>query len=247
MVSERSSGRHAEQQADNSLRLCAATRASRPPGELIRFVSGPGRTIVPDLARRLPGRGVWVTADRDSITRAIASRAFARSLKAAVEVPSDLADQVERLMVRRVADALSLANKAGAVLAGFDKIDRRIAAGGLVALVHASDAAQDGRGRLDRKFMAVEGPDAAGRIVAVLTVEQMSLAIGRPNVVHAGLNKGGASDRVLAEAGRLMRYRSGFGHSLGHAAERPDASEDAREASAQSANMDPLEDPNLDA
>lgn len=199
---------------EDSLRLCAATRVTRQPADLIRFVAGPDGAIVPDLARRLPGRGVWVTADRESIGLAVSGKAFARSLKAPVGVAADLPDLVEGLLERRVIDALALANKSGSVLTGFEKIDRKLTAGAVVALVHGSDAAAGGREKLDRKFAAIAGGHtAAVRIVKPLTIEQMSLAIGRPNVVHAALIKGGATERFLVEAGRLQRYRSGLGHS----------------------------------
>lgn len=249
MAGGRSAGRSAGPQLEDSLRLCAATRASRPPGELIRFVAGPDHVLVPDLARRLPGRGVWITADRESVTRAVTSRAFAKSLKRQVEVPPDLPDRVEALLVRRTAEALSIANKAGAATMGFEKLDRKLADRAIYVLLHASDAASDGRDKLDRKFLAINGQSAAGRIVAVLTVEQMSLANGRPNVVHAGLNKGGASDRFLAEAGRLMRYRSGIGRFVGSAETKlDDAPRAPSHASvrAPSAAVDPLVDPNQD-
>lgn len=231
MVRERSTGRHARSQSEQTLRLCAATRVECSPEDLIRFVVGPDGIIVPDLARRLPGRGVWVTADRASVQRALATNAFAKSLKRKVEAPADLADHLEILLVRRVCDALSLANKAGLIITGFEKIDRRLADRGVAALLHGSDAALDGRDKLDRKFLAIFGPAAASRIVAVLTVDQMSLAIGRPNVVHAALNMGGASDRFLAEAGRLTRYRSGLVH---HSASR-----DAAQVLTETANLDP--------
>ncbi|MGD9671136.1 MAG: RNA-binding protein [Hyphomicrobiaceae bacterium] len=231
MVRERSTGRHAGSQLEHMLRLCAATRVERSPEDLIRFVAGPDGVVVPDLARRLPGRGVWVTADRASVQHAVAKQAFAKSLKRKVEAAADLADLVENLLLRRVCDALSLANKAGGIVTGFEKVDRGLADGGISGLVHGSDAASDGRQKLDRKFLAIHGPGAASRIVAVLTVDQMSLAMGRPNVVHAGLNTGGASDRFLAEAGRLKRYRSGIAHHS--------ASFDAVEVLTETANLDP--------
>lgn len=231
VVREQSAGRAAELQPEQRLRLCAATRVERDPAELIRFVAGPDGTLVPDLAGRLPGRGVWVTADRESVARAVAGRAFARSLKRKIDVRPDLPDAVERLLERRVGEALSLANKAGAVVMGFEKIDRRLSEGSVRGLLHGTDAGADGRTRLDRKFLAIEGDRAASRIAAVLTVEQMSLAIGRPNVVHAALNRGGASDRLLAEAGRLRRYRSGIAHQ--------NASADASDAQHETAQQDP--------
>ena len=231
MVRERSTGRNARSQSEQTLRLCAATRVERSPDDLIRFVAGPDGIIVPDLAQRLPGRGVWVSADRVSVQRAVATHAFAKSLKRKVEAAADLSGLVESLLIRRVCDAMSLANKAGAIVTGFEKISYRLIDDSVYALAHGSDASADGRQKLDRKFLAINGSDAASRIVAVLTVEQMSLAIGRPNVVHAALNRGGASDRFLAETGRLKRYRLGIAHQS--------ASDDAVEVVTETANLDP--------
>jgi len=166
---------------------------------------------VPDLARRLPGRGVWVSASQDQVAKAVKAKAFARSLKQQVDVDADLAERVGHLIERRVIDALALANKAGLVVTGFERIDSRLPAGDVAALVHGSDASADGAAKLDRRFRSIGNGDECS-VVAPLTVEQMSLAIGRPNVVHAALIKGGATERFLIEAGRLVRYRSGFGH-----------------------------------
>jgi hypothetical protein len=187
------------------------TRCERPTSELIRFVAGPDGAIVPDLAGRLPGRGVWITASSEAVVRSVATKAFARSLKRPVAVPADLAAQVERLLERRALEALALANKAGQVVAGFAKIEAEVTAGTAMALLHAVEAASDGREKLDRRFKAMAasgGREAA--IVACLTIEQMSLALGRANVVHAALQEGGAARRVLAETERLTRFRSGL-------------------------------------
>lgn len=195
-----------------SMRRCAVTRAELAPDDLIRFVVDPGGTIVPDLARKLPGRGVWVRADAATVTAAVKANAFAKSLKRQVAVPADLSQTVETLFVKRVLDALSLANKAGLVTTGFDRVDALLGSGQTAVLVHGSNAAADGRGKLDRKFQAIgreKGQPPA--IVDWLTIEQLSLAIGRSNVVHAGLKQGGATQRFLKGAERLQRYRSGFG------------------------------------
>lgn len=192
------------------LRTCIVTREQKPPEELIRFVEGPDGQIVPDVARRLPGRGVWVTAERRAIAEAVKRKAFARSLKRQVAVPPDLPDTVERLLVKRAMDALSLANKAGLVTSGFTRIEAAIAAGSVAALLHGREAAADGAGKLDRRFQAVCGQTGKpAPIVWELTVEQMSLALGRSNVVHAALGAGGATTNFLNEVGRVTRYRSG--------------------------------------
>jgi predicted RNA-binding protein YlxR (DUF448 family) len=193
------------------LRLCAVSRIQRTPDELIRFVPGPDGTLVPDLARRLPGRGVWVTATRQALEAAVKKNAFQRSLRSQVRVPADLPAVVEHLMAKRLADAVSLANKAGLLVAGFTKVEELIGRGSAAVLLHASDAAADGVARLDRKFRALWGPEKAEQAtVRELSSEELSLAIGRANVIHAAASEGGASRRMQHEALRLKRYRSGL-------------------------------------
>jgi len=203
---------HAGERAatDGPVRLCAVSRAEKSTDELIRFVLGPDGAIVPDLARRLPGRGVWVTATRATVAMAARRNVFARSLKRPVSVPADLADQVERLMSKRLAEALSLAKKAGLAVSGFAKVDEQIERGRAAVLLHASDAAADGVAKLDRKFKALIGEEAAQTAtIRELTGSEMSLALGLSNVIHAASSQGGASKRIVQEAERLRRYRSG--------------------------------------
>lgn len=204
----------AAETASGSLRRCALTRTERPPEDLIRFVVDPSGSIVPDLARKLPGRGVWVTADMQSVAAAAKANAFAKSLKRQVNVPADLPLVLETLFIKRAIQALSLANKAGLVTSGFEKVEALAASGKAAALLHGSDAALDGRNKLDRKFTAVSRDKGqTPTIVDWLTIAQLSLAIGRSNVVHAGLKHGGATKRFLGEAERLQRYRSGLSAS----------------------------------
>lgn len=195
--------------ADGPLRLCAVSRVHKSPDELIRFVLGPEGVIAPDLARRLPGRGVWVDATRKSVTAAVHRQVFARSLKQAVFLPDDLPGLIERLMVKRLGEAISIANKAGLLTVGFGKVDELISRGQAAVLIHATDGAKDGSAKLDRKFKALLGPERATEVtVAELTGPELDLAIGRSNVVHAAASEGGASQRILQEAMRVRRYRS---------------------------------------
>jgi hypothetical protein len=190
-------------------RQCAVTRDERPATDLIRFVAGPEGDIVPDLVGKLPGRGVSITATTAMVEAAVKRNVFARSLKRALRVPPDLAARVDRLMWDRLRQALSFAQKAGLVVSGFAKVEAAIDAGQLVALVQAGDAAEDGVQRLARKFRAVQL--AAGRdapVARILSIADLSLAICRSNVVHAGLTAGGQSRIVMDEARRLLRYRS---------------------------------------
>ena len=196
------------------IRLCAVTRIHHPVENLVRFVLAPDGTIVPDLARRLPGRGVWVEARRETVVVALRRKAFARSLQRQVAVPDDLPDQVERLMTRRLAEAVSLANKAGLLVTGFAKVQELIGEGRAAVLIHAADGAPDGVEKLTRKLRAQMAADgdaqrAGHAIVTELTGPQLDLAIGRSNVVHAAASGGGAAQRIVQEAGRLRRYRSG--------------------------------------
>jgi predicted RNA-binding protein YlxR (DUF448 family) len=205
----------AEAADSGPLRLCAVSRVQKPPEALIRFVAGPDGKIVPDLARRLPGRGVWVDATREAVAEAVRRKAFAKSLKQNVSVAADLPDLVERLLQKRLAEAVSLANKAGLLVAGFAKVEELIEAGEAVALIHAADAAADGVGKLDRKFKALRGPnDTPATIVRELAGAELSLAMGRPNVIHAAAAEGGASLRLIEEARRLGRYRLGSAPAL---------------------------------
>jgi len=196
---------------DGPLRLCAATRLARPLDELIRFVAAPDGSLVPDLARELPGRGVWVLAEKQAVDAAVKQRVFDKSLKRQLKVPRELSSQVEDLLLKRAIGALALANKAGLVTTGFAQVEEALEKQPILALVHGADAAAGGSLRLTRKFTAISS--ASGRrprVIDILSVEQMSLAIGRPNVVHAALEHGGAAEKFLSEAERLARYRRGI-------------------------------------
>lgn len=195
---------------DEPERTCVVTRAKGTPETLIRFVAGPDDMMVPDLAGRLPGRGVWVTCAKATVAAAAKTNAFARSLKRNVRVPDDLPGMVEALLARRAMDALSLANKAGLVVPGFTKSEILVAQGEAYGLVHASEAADDGAGKLDRRLKAIQMELELGsevRVIRDLSTEELSLAMGRPHVVHAALRKGGAADNFLRAAGRLRLYR----------------------------------------
>jgi predicted RNA-binding protein YlxR (DUF448 family) len=211
----------AEQQLDTDdadergpLRRCIVTRAELPPDDLIRFVADPSGLIVPDVGRKLPGRGVWVTGQRSAVEAAVKAGAFAKSLKRQVKVSPDLPEVIDALFVKRLLNAVSLANKAGLVHTGAEKVEKLLDGGRAVALLHGSDGTAEGRRKLDRKFTAIQRDKGQSTpIVDWLTIEELSLAMGRSNVVHAGLIQGGATKRLLSEAGRLRRYRSGLSAS----------------------------------
>jgi predicted RNA-binding protein YlxR (DUF448 family) len=187
-------------------RLCAATRTVRPVSELLRFVRAPDGTLVPDLKRKLPGRGVWVTATREAVADAAKRKVFARSLKQEVTVGADLADRVEHLYIRHALDLLSLANKAGKVVTGFAKVEAAIGGGGIVAVLHAAEAAPDGIRKLDQALRRA-GLDNKVRRLMLFTGPEMDVALGRSNVIHAALTADAVSNALLARADDLARYR----------------------------------------
>jgi predicted RNA-binding protein YlxR (DUF448 family) len=188
-------------------RLCIVYRAVRPLDELIRFVVGPDDHVVPDLRRRLPGRGAWVTATRVAVDKAVASKAFSRAFRRQVAAAPDLGEQVERLLERAALDHLALANKAGAVVQGFVRVEDALARKPIVALIHAREAAEDGVSKL-RQAVRAEGYGPADvRTIRDFSVDQLDLVLGRANVIHACLLAGPASAGFLARAISLDRYR----------------------------------------
>lgn len=192
-----------------SERTCAVTRAVLSPDDLIRFVAAPDGTLTPDIARKLPGRGVWVSCHKDAVDTAVKTRAFQRSLRRKVEVASDLSAQVDSLLLRRVLELLSLCNKAGVVTAGSSKVNSWLEAGAFGALVQAKDASPDGLAKVSGKYRAIR--EATGRPpieVTLLTISELSLAFGRANVVHAALSEGKAAANVLAAVSRLEKFRA---------------------------------------
>lgn len=197
--------------ADANRRLCALTRAPRPREDLIRFVVAPDGTLTPDLSARLPGRGVWITADQLHISKAIKANAFSRSLKRSVEIPADLPQRLENLITTQALQALAMANKAGQAVCGFDKTNAVIDRGNAIALLHAGDASLGGQRKLNGKYRAIsEELDRPSKILVGFKVDQLSLAMGRSNVVHAALTSGGAARKAIGLAQQLERYLIGI-------------------------------------
>jgi hypothetical protein len=188
-------------------RQCAVSRTVKPVDDLIRFVVGPDG-VVPDLKRKLPGRGLWISADKHTLKDAVAKNVFARGFKRELRVSPALVEETERLLARAALDALAIAGKAGRVVTGFAKVEAAIAREALVGLIHASDASPDGVTKL--AGMLRHRPDA-DRVKRVqdFTTAQLDLALGRSNVVHAALLAGPANDTFLARLARLERFAAG--------------------------------------
>lgn len=174
-----------------------------PEAGLIRFVVGPQGEVVPDVARKLPGRGMWVAANRTAVETAAKKNLFARAAKAKVSAPASLPDEVENLLRRRLLAGLGLARKAGDTTSGFEKVSQAITSGRTAWLIEASDGAADGR----RKLLALvrKQPRPPGLIGAFTAVE-LGLALGLENVIHTAFLAGRAADRWAQDVHRLSGF-----------------------------------------
>jgi predicted RNA-binding protein YlxR (DUF448 family) len=197
-----------------TVRMCAVTRAVRPIGELIRFVVSPQGEVIADLKRKLPGRGLWVSASRQAVAEAVKRNQFGKGFKRDVRATATLAADTEALMVRGVIEALAMAAKAGQVVSGFSKVEGALQQGqgrnSVSALIHASDGAADGIRKLDAILRQNAGNGDESRefpVVTALTSEQLDLALGRSNVIHAAVLAGPASKTFLSRSQILVRYR----------------------------------------
>jgi predicted RNA-binding protein YlxR (DUF448 family) len=196
--------------APGAERFCAATGTVRPVADMIRFVVSPDGSAVADLKRRLPGRGMWITATRQALRSAIARKVFGRGFKRDVRLASDMVEATERLLEEGALAALAIAHKAGKVAIGFAKTEAALTRARVVALVHAADAAADGARKLDaalRRRLHLDAAEVA--VIDTFTSVQLDLALGRSNVIHAALLAGRESDTFMARAGLLDRFRTG--------------------------------------
>lgn len=182
-------------------RRCIVTGESRPKDGLIRFVIGPDAHVVPDILGRLPGRGIWVSADRRHLDRAAAKGLFSRAARQKVSAIDGLSDQVEKLLARRVTDLIALARKAGAAVAGFEKVKDWLSQEGRVkVLLQASDGSERGKSKL--------WTPTGARYFSCLTASELGLAFGRQSVIHSALAAGGLSTLVVEDAARLRGLRT---------------------------------------
>jgi uncharacterized protein len=182
-------------------RRCLVSGDVRPKAELVRFVVAPDGTLVADVAGKLPGRGLWLTARRDILATAVTKRLFARAARQPVIVAGDLADRVEALLAARCRDQIGLARRAGQAVMGFTKVAAALAAGKAGVLVAAADGAADGRAKL--KALAPGLP-----LVEPLTGAELGAAFGREHIVHAALAPGRIAQAFVADAARLAGFRA---------------------------------------
>jgi uncharacterized protein len=187
-------------------RRCIATGEVRPVESLVRFVVGPDNTIVPDIEGKLPGRGLWVAAERAAFEKAMAKGGFAKAARQVVSVPSDLVERTQSLLVARIKASLGLARRAGQLVQGYDNVVRAL--GDKIAprlLVEACDGAHDGRRKL---AAAADRHGLHAVLIDGLSSDELSLALGRANVIHAAVKPGPLAERLIVDSARLNGLRA---------------------------------------
>ncbi|MFT3975124.1 MAG: RNA-binding protein [Amaricoccus sp.] len=185
---------------DEPERRCIVTRETGPKAGLLRFVVGPDDTVVPDLAGKLPGRGMYVAADADTLRLAVKKGHFARAAKRQVAVPPDLADRVEALLTARLTELVAMARKAGQAVCGLEKTTAALVSGEATLLLQAADGSERERARL-------RPPAGENSLVTCLFAHELGLAFARDRVIHAAVLAGGLRDRIRDEALRLSGIR----------------------------------------
>ena len=203
-------GGAAKDRSDGPERKCLATGEVQPKHGLIRFVVGPDDSVVPDVAGKLPGRGMYVSADRAALEKAVTKRLFSRGAKRQVQVPEGLVDEVERQLARRVIDLIALSRKGGRAVAGYEKVKAMLQMEEAQVLIQAVDGSGRGKSKLSTPHF--------GHYIGWLTADELGLAFGRQTVIHGALASGGLTQRVVEEANRLRGLREsdgGRGHLEG--------------------------------
>ncbi len=191
----------APREGQTAHRRCIVTGEVRPRDELLRFVVDAEGRLTPDIAGRLPGRGIWLSPDRDSVKRARARKLFERAARRALQIDEGLDDQIETLLASRCVELIGLARRAGQALAGFEKVRAMLRQGRGAVLLAARDGAEDGC----EKLRAV-APDLP--VVDCLEADELGRAFGRERTVHAALSHGALAGRLQVEARRLKGFRA---------------------------------------
>ncbi|MHA7898491.1 MAG: RNA-binding protein [Henriciella sp.] len=193
-----------DKRAGGPVRQCAVTRERLAPDALIRFVRSPDGTVVPDVFGKLPGRGAWITADRDLLSEGLKTGAFTKAFKAQSNPMDGLIAEVERQLVQRCTGLLGMAKKSGVAVLGFDQVRAYIRKTEPGWLIEASDGAEDGRNKVHFLAKAIyEDVKVAG----ALSSAELGVAFGREHVIHALLEQGSLSDAFSIAYRRLIGFR----------------------------------------
>lgn len=179
-----------------------------PPEHMVRIAFGPDGLVVPDPGAKLPGRGAWIIPSRDAVAQAIKSGAFNKAAKAKVNVPANLADLIETALRKRVLGMLALANKAGVLVSGFDKVRASAALGELALRFEASDGSADGRSkiRVITKAVAQDMDAKIASAIGCFDAGELGRIIGRQQCVHIGIKKGAMARAIEYDIRRLAGF-----------------------------------------
>ncbi len=181
------------------LRRCIVTRESGDRARMIRFVVTPDGVVVPDLTARLPGRGIWLSAQVDVLETARKKGGFARAARRHVRVPEDLQRIVQDGLARRVGELLGLARRAGQAVCGFQKARDWLTTGRAGLVIQAHDGSVEERTR----FLA-GGRDVA--VAAPLDAAALGAVFGRDHVVHVAIAPGRLAEALRNETERLAGF-----------------------------------------
>lgn len=189
-------------------RKCIVSGESLEPDDLLRFVVGPEDRIVPDLKKNLPGRGCWVRAKRSYVEQAVSKGAFSRSLKMRVSVDGTIVELIDGLLVKSALGTLGLARKAGTAIVGAAQVDKAVRAGKALAVLHSTAGAEDGIRKITqarRATVHLGGPKTEA--FTLFGPEELDLAFGGGNVIHAAILDSGPGKAALKRLRALRTYR----------------------------------------
>jgi len=184
---------------DGPERKCIATGEVQPKGGLIRFVVGPDGQVFPDIMEKLPGRGIWVSAQKKALEKAISKGLFSKAAKAKVTADPALIGQIDDLLVKRFSDLMALSRKAGHTVVGYEKVKDWLIKDYAEVLIQASDGSERGKSKLSTPYM--------GRFIGCLSANELGLAFGRESVIHGALASGGLTDGIVETASKLEAIR----------------------------------------
>jgi len=181
-------------------RRCIVSGETQPKRGLIRFAVSPDGILVADVLEKLPGRGIWVAAERDALEEAVKKDLFSRAARQKVTIPEGMVDDVEQQLAKRMIDGVSMARKAGRAVAGFEKVKEWLGKDDARILLQASDGSERGKSKL-------HPPGGKGSFFDVLSASELGLSFGRERVIHAALGFGGLTERIREDAIRLSGVR----------------------------------------
>jgi len=190
-------------------RRCLASGDTRDPIDMVRYVLSPDGVVMPDIAGKLPGRGVWVSSDRKSLEKTIALKSFGRGFKTKSKVDGDLVTLTENLLARRVLGLITMARKAGVIAMGFDQVQSMAREAAIAFRIEAKDGSKDGRSKIRTlsKAMNREQDLADPIVIGCFTAQDIGKALARDSIVHAAIKPSKLAKTLAIEVKRLSGFR----------------------------------------